>query len=132
MAGINRELAQQEIESWLDFKKINEKKREAQKEQIETLIDAVADGSLTLSPDKKLIQVLKFPTEGEMPVTKMEYAPRLKVSTIHEKLQGVKSTDADGRICAYIAALTNNPKNVVKAMDTEDYGVAQAVAIFFL
>ncbi len=54
------------------------------------------------------------------------------MSTIHSHLQGVKPSDADGRVGAYIAALTSTPKAVINCLDTEDYGIAQSIAIFFL
>lgn len=131
---VSKDLATEEINSWLDYKKVSDKKRESQKEQVESLIDAIADGSLTFKDDKTFtfVQVLKFQTEGDSPLTKLEYKPRLKMSTIHSHLQGVKSSDADGRICAYIAALTATPKALINSLDTEDYGIAQSIAIFFL
>lgn len=129
---VGREVAEKEIESWLDFKKVNEKKREAYKDNIDTLIDAVADGTLTLNDDKTFVQKLRFPIGEGDSIKTLSYKPRLKVSTVHVCLQGVKSTDADGRVCAYVSALTGTDRNIIKALDTEDYSVGQAIAIFFL
>lgn len=131
MEKVSREVATEEVNSWLDYKKISDKKRIAQKDQIDSLVDAVCDGTLTLKADKTFVQELKF-TEGENAILKLEFKPRLKMSVIHSHLQGVKSSDADGRIGAYIAALTNMPKSVIGTMDTEDFGVAQSIALFFL
>jgi hypothetical protein len=47
-------------------------------------------------------------------------------------MQGVKASDGDGRVCAYVAALSSQPKEVIKHLDTEDYAIATAVAVFFL
>jgi hypothetical protein len=132
MNTVAREVAEQEINSWLDYKKVSERKREANKDSIETLVDAVADGSLLLREDKTLVHELKFPTDGDKPLTKLEYVPRLKMSTIHNKLQGVKASDPDGRICAYVGALTSQTIALVRSLETEDYSISQAIAIFFL
>ena len=81
------------------------------------------------------MQELKFPIEdkgGSTAFKTLEYKPRLNMASIHLHLQGVKSADADGRVCAYVAALTSKPKELIKKLDTEDYGIAQAIAIFFL
>lgn len=133
MDKVSRDVATQEIESWLDYKKVNSRKRESYQEQIDTLIDGVCDGALTLNPDTHaLTHHLKFPLEAEVTTTSLDYAPRIKMKAVHQNMQGTKAGDADGRVCAYIATLTGKPKDVIKAMDTEDYSIAQAVAIFFL
>lgn len=133
MSKISREIAEAEINSWLDYKKINEKKRNNYKDNIESLIDAVSEGVLSVNPEtKELIHVLSFPIGEEMKVNKLEYKPRLTVGAVQSHLNGVKATDADGRIIAYVAALTSQPKELIKKMDTEDNSVAQSIAIFFL
>ncbi len=129
---VNLEQATEEVNSWLDHKKIGQKKRESQKDQIDSLIDAICEGVLTLDAEKNFVQTLKFPTEGEMPLKELKYAPRVKTGTFHLHLQGVKASDTDARICAYIAAITSKPKALIQKLDTEDYGVAQSIAIFFL
>ncbi len=136
MPKISREQATNEVNDWLNYKKINERKREAYVESIETLIDGIESGSLSINEEKTFIQVLNFPigTDGTdtLAVKTLEFKPRLKLSTVHLHLQGVKSTDADGRLIAYVAALTSKPKDLIKAMDTEDFSIGQAIAIFFL
>ena len=132
MEKVTREIAEREINEWLAYKKINDAKREAYKEHIETLIGAVMDGSIVVNEEKTFLHELKFALEGEIPVTRLEYKPRVKISTIHRNLQGVKSDDVDGRICGYIAALSSKPRKVIEAIDTEDYSISKAVAIFFL
>lgn len=132
MDVISRDIGQQEIEKWLDYKKISHKKREIQKDHIDSLVDAICDGSISLKDDFTIVHNLKFPTDGELPVKTLEYKPRLKMETIHMHLQGVKSQDADGRLCAHVAALTSKPKDLVRKLDTEDYTIAQSIAIFFL
>lgn len=132
MEKITKETAIKEVDSWLDYKKVNEKKRETYRDHIETLVDAVCDGSVIIREDSVIVHELKFPIEGELPINKLEYKPRVKVQTVHLHMQGVKQNDADGRVCAYVAAISSKPKEVIKALDTEDYSISQAVAIFFM
>lgn len=129
---VSRDVAKKEVDKWLDYKRVSDKKRETYEDNIETLTDAIAAGDLILDENHSLIQKLVFPIKSEQPVNELEYKARLKVSTVHTHLNGVKSTDADGRICAYVAALTSKPKDVIKGLDTEDYSIAQAIAVFFL
>lgn len=130
---IAKDIAAQEVQGWLDFKKIKEKKQESYKDQIEVLVDAVSEGTLEINPEtKNITQNLDFPIGSEMKVSKLEYKPRLTVGEIQSHMGGVKATDADGRITAYVAALTNQPKELIKKLDTEDNSIAQSIAIFFL
>lgn len=140
MEAITQELAEKEVKSWLDFKKVNVKKRENYKDNIEALVNAMIDGKLSLREDKTFVHTLSFPLsavqkegeEAKVTVTELEYTPRLTVKQIQREMQGVKSSDLNGMVCAYISALTGKVKNIVSALDTEDYSIAQAIAIFFL
>ena len=133
MNAVTREIAQAEVEKWLDFKKVSTAKRESYKENVETLVTAIMEGVLVLNESTfEWEQTLKFPTSGEAPITKLCYKPRLKIAAIHAQLQNVKTSDADGRICAYISALTGQIKPVIKDLDTEDYATGQSISIFFL
>lgn len=128
---VSREQAIEEVNSWLDYKKISPEKREMQKDQIETLVGAICEGVLSLKEDHTFVHELKHPTEGEMKITKFEYKPRLRIAAVHSHLENSKPTP-DARVVAYIAALTSQNKGVVGLLDTEDYGIAQSIAIFFL
>lgn len=132
MDKISREVAAQEINGWLDYKKISAKKRELHKDAIDNLVDAVVEGALTLNENFEFTQTLKFPLEGEANLTALKYKPRVKVETVQMHLQGVKPTDNYGLIHSYIAALTTQPKSLIKNLDTEDYSVAYGIAIFFM
>lgn len=132
MSKVERQVAESEVQKWLDFKRIGDKKREAQKPQIEVLVDAVEDGDLVLDEQMVFVHTLKFPLMNEQPVKELSYKPRLSVLDIHSKLEGVKSSDADGRVLAYVAALAGKPRQIIKSLDSEDYAISQALAIFFL
>jgi len=132
MNKLSREQAEVEVNSWLDHKKISAKKREAQRDQIESLVCAMEEGVLILNENKVFIHELLTPIGSEAKITKLEFAPRISIGSVHKHLEGVKSDSVDGRILAYVAALTSNTKDVIKKLDTEDYGICQSIAIFFL
>lgn len=131
---VAREVAQAEIEKWLDYKKIKEAKREAEETTTETIVDAICDGTLVLNKDYTFTHKLAFPlkSDGEDTLKELTYKPRLEVREINTKMKGIKPSDADGRIMGYIAALTDQPRGVLTRMDTEDNRIAQAFATFFL
>lgn len=131
---VNRDQATAEVTRWMDAKKMSAKKREANEANIETLVDAIVEGNLSLKDGNVLSQKLRFPietTEGKVAYDTLDYKPRLDLHGIHIHLQGVKPTDMDSRLCAYVAALTSKPKDIIKKLDTEDYSIAQAIAVFF-
>lgn len=129
---VAKEIAQEEVNSWLDAKKITPQKRETFEAYIEQLVNGICNGALSLNPETKVFTyTLSFPTEGDAPITKLDFKPRLKLSTVTAHLQGVKSTDGDGRLTAYVAALTGQPKGVINALDTEDYSACLSIAVFF-
>ena len=129
---ITKEQADQEIASWLDNKGVRPKKREAYKASIESLEDAISEGDLVLNEDFTLTQKLKQPTSGDVPITSLTYKARLTVGEVKKKMENVKPGDPDARIIALVSALTTQPKGVIEALDTDDYGIAQNIALFFV
>lgn len=133
MQAIPRETATDEVNGWLDYKKVSAKKRETHKEHIDNLVDAMVEGNLTLNEAKEFTQLLKFPIEGgEEKLSELKYKPRLKVETVQMHLHGVKPSDNYGLINAYISALTTKPKALIKNLDSEDYTLAYGIAVFFM
>ncbi len=127
---VARELAEKEVTSWLDKKKVMEADRERSKDSIEQLIEAMEEGILTLDDSTfDFTHKLLFPLDG---VTEMKYFPRLNDRMLKPYLNGVKSGDADGRLLAYVAALTKQPRAILETLDTADKKISMAIAIFFL
>lgn len=129
---IDIETAQQDIQKWLDFKKVSEKKRENLNDSIEAITNAICEDKLILTESNEFVQKLSFPVGEEKIIDSLKYKPRITIGNIQDNMKNVKPGDSDGRISAYIAALTGQPTAVIKKMDSEDYSVAQAIAIFFL
>lgn len=129
---INREVAEAEINKWLDHKKISPAKRETYKTNIDSMVDAVMEGTLVLREDFYLEQNLKFPVGKDDATAKMEYQPRLNGVQIDQAMKGVKATDTFGTIDAYISALTGQVKGVIRQLDSVDKSLANDIVVFFL
>lgn len=127
---VAKEVAELEINKWLDYKRVKDKKREAYKDAIETLIDAVSEGYLVVNEDFTLTHSLAFPVGAEGAFKELVYKPRIDVATIQKYANGAIGGDA--RVLATIAALSGQATTIISKMDTEDYGIASSVAIFFL
>lgn len=129
MSKVSLEIAKADVERWLDYKKLTQKKRDEKADMIETLTDLVSSGDITIDEECNIKHNLLFPV-GEVKV--LTYKPRLKAEAISVHLKGVSSDDMTGMIAAYAAALTVQPKSVIKDLDTEDFSIARAIAIFFI
>lgn len=134
MSKVAREVATEEIQSWLDAKKVSEKKREEYASQIDTMVEAVCEGNLTLdSSSKDLTQSLKFPIAGEgSTINTLKFKARVKIEAIRVQLASVKTTDPIAMQLGYLAALTGTPRGILKELDTDDYSTATAILVFFL
>jgi hypothetical protein len=132
MGKVNRELAEQTVDKWLDYKRVKPAKRESYKASIENIIDAVEEGSLILNEEThELEYTLDIPI-GESKIQVLKFRPRLTVGEINKRLKGVSPKEADARVVAYVSALTGQNSGVIEMLDTNDYDVCQAISVFFM
>ena len=135
MSKVKENVAVNEVNRWLEFKKIKAKKIEESGEAIETISEAIQLGILSIDENCIFKHKLEIPIESEgnkIMLSELTYKPRLKISEVHPKLQKVKTGDIHGMISSYISALTGQNSGMIRSLDTEDYRVAQAIATFFL
>lgn len=130
MSKVSMDIAKNDVEKWLTFKKVNDKKREAFKVNIDAIAESISEGILILNEDFSFTHKLLFPIGEEAKVSELKYKARLSVNELQNALSGKSGMDA--RILATAAALSNQPKKVVESMDTEDYNVAGSIAVFFV
>lgn len=126
---VDIEVARAEINGWLDYKKITPAKRQAHKEFIESLVEAVSIGALTIDEEKVITHNLLFPLEG---MKEIKYKPRISTGLVEIRLKGVDNTNANAMFIAYIGALSNVNVGLINKLDTEDFKIARAVASFFI
>ena len=126
------EKATEEIDGWLDKKKIFPSAREELKDAIEILVEAISLGFLSLNDKGEFSQELLFPLKEEQALTHLEYKARLNDRLLEPHLKGVKAGQADARIVAYLACLTGQAKGIIKALDTADRKITNSIVIFFI
>lgn len=130
---MTKEMAEQEVNAWLDRKKIFKSIRETNKDYIDTLVDAMCEGVLSLDQETwEWNHTLLFPIGENESVKSIKYKPRLNDKMLKPFLNGVKNQDSDGRLLAHVAALTNTPREVLASLDSADKRISMSVAIFFL
>lgn len=130
---VDREVAISEVNKWLDYKQIDDATREANDDSIKKLVNAISDGYLVLNKDNfHFSYTLKFPTDGEDPVTALEFKSRINMALAHNRMQNIKPNDFLGMLFAYASALTGKPMGVIKAIDSVDNSVVQAITVFFM
>jgi len=131
--AIPKEKATEEINEWLDYKRIRAKKRKANEESIEDLIEAMEEGYLRFDPEtKSLILELGVPLGTNEQITELKFKPRVSVGEMKPYLGKLKPGDADGRLLAYVTALTGQPTAVIDTMDSSDQPLATSIVVFFL
>lgn len=135
MSVVAREVAEQEVNKWLNFKQISPSKRSAKQDAINALIENIEDGDLVLKEEGEdlfLVQTLKLPTKGELPLTELRYRSRLDIGKLNNRLKQIKGLDPFASVVAYVAALTDQNSAVIQTLDTEDYSISQNIALFFM
>lgn len=130
---ITEELAIKEVEKWLDYKRVSDKKREESESQIETMVSAIMEGDLVVSESgNKLTHNLRFPIGNNEEIKTLSYKARLSVKDRNRSLKGIKPTDTPEYILGHISALSDQNKALISEMDTEDHNIAQSIALFFM
>jgi len=133
MSAISREQATKEITAWLDYKKIKDSQREANKPQVDAMIDAMEAGTISMDENTYAItQKLDVPDSVGSLFTDLTYKARISIGELQRATSAVKATDFDGKITGYISALTGKPFSHIQKLDSEDYKIGQAIAVFFM
>lgn len=125
------EAATNEIENWLDFHKVTPMQKESFKDSIATLVEGIQYGMLTLK-DNAFQQTLLMPFGEEEKIAVVNYKQRITYFELEEKMKGVSVSDGAGRVIATLAALTGQPKQILKLMDKADKRIANSIVVFFL
>lgn len=131
MAKVEFELATAEVEKWLDYKRIPNKKREALSSMKDNMVDQVMEGNLIVNDDFTLTQIIQFPEDcGKQELT---YKARITTFDMDAHKRIVKGDDWTDNSTRAIMALTGQPLNVVKKLDSStDRALAESITTFFL
>jgi kynureninase len=129
--ALTPEMAEKEVTSWLDHKKINTRIRESKKDSIDSLIGHFEDGVLVLNEDFTITQSLQFPIGDSLKT--ITYKPRLSGKDINAvKVKNGKGFDTDAYVMDRICAMTGVNRELLLNLDTVDRAVCDSLAVFFI
>lgn len=129
---VSREVAEEEVEKWLDAKRVFQETRDKYKDHIEVIVEAMMNGVLMLTEENKFKHTLLFEIGDGGAITELEYLFRANDKIITPHMKGVKNDDVDGRLNALIAAITKQTRGIISNLDTVDKRIATAIGIFFM
>lgn len=135
MSKVEKTVALGYVNDWLDKKRIRASKRESYKGTIDELANCIEDGIIEVSDSGEIVHNLIWPItddEGNETVKQLRYKLRVNEAMLEPYKKGLKPGDNDGRLNAYVCALTGQVKGVIRNLDSEDLGIAQNIALFFL
>lgn len=121
---ISKEVATEQVNEWLDGKRVDPLTRTEKVQAVNKLVSAVMYGQLVIHTDGSLTHKLIYPVGDK---TEFNYKGRLTVDEI-EACMGVSTTSASK---LYGAALTGENSGYIGKMDTADAGILNAVVVFF-
>lgn len=132
MPKVAKEQAEEELNQWLDHKKVFQTMRDEHKDHIDLLTEALMDGIITINlDDYKITHTLIMPPENGK-LTQLVYRSRLNDNLLSTHLKGVSATDGDARLHAMAAALTDTMKGVISKLDSStDKKIMMAIVTFF-
>ncbi len=129
------EQAQAEIDAWVEWRKLTPAQIEAHAGSINTLVEGIQYGMLTLK-DNSFTQKLLFPVGKDECVKELQYEPRVNSIMLSDYLKGTKAGDIDDRLLSYIECMTAKTTLVsrqhLKTLDPGDLRIANSIVVFFL
>jgi len=132
MEKISYEIAQQEVNKWLDARRVSVSKRESQEAAISSLIEAVMYGNIVIDENNQITQTLTYPIGENDSFTKLTYKTRITQGEVSTRISALKNSDSLSVISAYVSALTTQPLSLLQKLDTTDYSLCQTIAVFFI
>lgn len=137
---IAEEVAENELESWFDFRKTKPNQRNNPNALTgvdisrKKLIESIMYGVISFDPKTgELTQKLVWPLKkDDAPyLSELKYKPRLTRLDVMNAGKGLKATDVEGKQAAYLAAATGTSIGVLNKMDEDDRGIADTIAGYF-
>jgi hypothetical protein len=130
---VNKNTAELEVNAWLDHKRISEKRREEKKAAIDSLIGFVEDGTVSINPETfEIKQNLKFEIGNQIKIKELIWKPFGNVGRVQIYMKNVDSADYTGNCIAHACAQTDQSKNIINSLDSEDTAVIKVIANFFM
>jgi hypothetical protein len=135
MNKVSEEIAETELNEWLERNHISEDKIESQigESQLKVIKRAIKNGRLVLDEEAKLHLTLTTPIgSAASPITELIFNARVNRKMVMPHLNGVKADNGDMRLVAYMVASTGKNKAILTELMPEDQVVADAITVFFV
>lgn len=134
MNKVDKPTAISVFESWLEHKKVPEKKRDSLKAFGENIVDAIESGNLILDDDFYFHLTLNFPIgEGEKSVKTLKFKPRINATMRQPYKTGLKGDDFETQTLITLCTLTDISVGIIRSLDdTADRPMADSIALFFM
>jgi len=129
MERIPFETASQEIENWLNSKKIPQKRQQKQAVSVEALTDLIQEGTLIVNEDFTLTLKLNFPENIKM--NELVFKHRISEFELAPNRKLVNSNDPQSGLVATAATLTNQLPTLIQKLDSIDLENVNHIAVFF-
>lgn len=129
---IAREIAESEVNGWLDYMGISASLKEKHNPSVEKMIDAVEAGTLVINDDKTLLQKMVYPFGAETKITELKYKPTLTVGEVNNHKASLDITNPQFSTFAYLGASTGQPVSVLFKMDIRDFKLCDNIVLFFI
>lgn len=133
MIKVDFETANKEFKRWAEAKRIPNKALQKHEEDAESIIEAIQYGYLMLDDDLNFVHKLAFPLKGDTEVTELKYKFRVSKGELSASTRGLRADNLIGDMATcYISCLTDQPRGIIRALDSTDSGLAEHIAAFFL
>lgn len=131
---VSFEQAREEVDNWLEDRRIQPSIIEKNHDSIEIIVEAVVYGQLALV-DGQFVQKLQYPLKkektDEVILEELTYKNRLTDADLSGHLRNLDTSNPLAFIKAYLAALTDKPKPLLSKLESVDKRVANAIVVFF-
>jgi len=129
---IPKEKAAEEFSAWLEYQQVSDKTISENEDSIDRIVNKISSGDMIINEDKSMLFRLSFPIGADSHIKELSIKNRITRRDALPHLNGVKPTDADGRILAYSAALTGQNKAILSEMDSRDQKILDSIVAFFI
>lgn len=136
MEQVNQNMAIDTVTKWMDLKRIKPRRREALKNFIENLVDAVMEGELTLNEETGVLSYrLINPVGSDESLKTLNFKPRITEYEMDKYRPSVKNI-SDPMLAStllVLATLTDESTAILKQLDkSTDFPLCESIAIFFM
>lgn len=133
-AVVSKEIAEKDLNAWLDFQDVADDVREIMKSYINIILRGMQSGKVVIdTKTMDLTQKLKNPFGKEYQITKLKFkSTGLSIDDVERNKESIPAEFQNRDELAHIAVATGEPFSVLKQMSTKDLNTSIAIIFFFI